>query len=120
MGLERTRPSRFRGWIRGNSQRRGCALPSSRCGRSWPFSCVAVTKSITMPAVNRGGGDVRFVGTRSAAMIAGVESLAATALIRDFAPGEGVAAGAAAPEHASDGWIEVSVPGDVHSALVEA
>jgi beta-mannosidase len=56
----------------------------------------------------------------SAAAIPGVESLVDTALIRDFAPGEGTAAGAAASEHPSDGWIEVSVPGDVHRALIDA
>src|SRR3954466_8260088 len=55
-----------------------------------------------------------------AAAIRGVESLVDTALIRDFTPGEGVAVGAAAPGHPTDGWVAASVPGDVHRAMVAA
>ena len=40
--------------------------------------------------------------------------------VRDFAPGEGLAAGAAAGEAPGEGWIDVAVPGDVHRALVDA
>ena len=39
--------------------------------------------------------------------------------LRDYAPGEGVAGGAATAP-LDDGWIPVSVPGDVHGALLEA
>jgi beta-mannosidase len=38
----------------------------------------------------------------------------------DFAPGEGVAAGAFAERFDSSGWIDVSVPGAVHRALMAA
>src|SRR5215211_898060 len=38
----------------------------------------------------------------------------------DFAPGEGVAAGAFAEWFDSSDWIDVSVPGDVHRALMAA
>lgn len=55
-----------------------------------------------------------------AAAIASVHPLVETAVVRDFAPGEGLAAGAAAGETPRDGWIDVSVPGDVHRALVDA
>jgi beta-mannosidase len=40
--------------------------------------------------------------------------------LRDFAPGEGVAAGAFAERFDTSDWIDVSVPGDVHRALVAA
>jgi beta-mannosidase len=56
----------------------------------------------------------------AAGAIAGVAPLVETALVRDFAPGEGLAAGAAASGPAAEGWVEVPVPGDVHRALVAA
>jgi beta-mannosidase len=40
--------------------------------------------------------------------------------LKDFAPGEGVAAGAFAQRFDSSDWIDVSVPGDVHRALMAA
>ena len=40
--------------------------------------------------------------------------------LHDFAPGEGSAAGAHRPDFADAGWIPVSVPGDVHTALIAA
>jgi beta-mannosidase len=40
--------------------------------------------------------------------------------LRDFAPGEGVAAGAFAERFDSSDWIDVRVPGDVHRALMAA
>ena len=40
--------------------------------------------------------------------------------LKDFAPGEGVAAGAFAELLDSSGWIDISVPGDVHRALMAA
>ena len=55
-----------------------------------------------------------------AAAIASVHPLVETAVVRDFAPGEGLGAGAAAGETPREGWIDVSVPGDVHRALVDA
>jgi beta-mannosidase len=42
------------------------------------------------------------------------------AKLRDFAPGEGVAARAFEKGYEDDGWIEVPVPGDVHRALLGA
>ena len=42
------------------------------------------------------------------------------AKLMDFAPGEGVAAGAFAERLDTSGWIEVPVPGDVHRALMAA
>jgi beta-mannosidase len=56
----------------------------------------------------------------TAAAVSGVEPLVQTASARDFAPGEGVDAGAAMPECAVDGWIDVPVPGDLHRALLAA
>ena len=44
----------------------------------------------------------------------------ASAVVKDYAGGEGLAAGAAAPVHPEDGWTPVPVPGDVHRALVAA
>ncbi len=38
----------------------------------------------------------------------------------DFAAGEGSAAGAATPEYADGEWLDVAVPGDVHSTLIAA
>ncbi|MBN2304915.1 MAG: glycoside hydrolase family 2 protein [Anaerolineae bacterium] len=38
----------------------------------------------------------------------------------DYAPGEGLAAGAFTAEFDSAGWLDISVPGDVHSALLAA
>ncbi len=38
--------------------------------------------------------------------------------LKDFAPGEGVAAGAFAERFDSGGWIDVPIPGDVHRALM--
>ena len=38
--------------------------------------------------------------------------------LKDFAPGEGGAAGAFAERFDSGGWIEVRIPGDVHRALM--
>jgi beta-mannosidase len=43
-----------------------------------------------------------------------------SAKLKDFAPGEGVAAGAFAERFDHSGWIDVPVPGDVHRALVAA
>ncbi|MDP8948741.1 MAG: glycoside hydrolase family 2 protein, partial [Actinomycetota bacterium] len=40
--------------------------------------------------------------------------------LRDFTPGEGVAAGAFAERFDSSDWIEVPLPGDVHRALMTA
>ena len=42
------------------------------------------------------------------------------ARIKDFAPGEGVPAGAFEVRFEEEGWIPVSVPGDVHRALLDA
>ena len=42
------------------------------------------------------------------------------AKLKDFAPGEGVAAGAFEERFDDSGWIEVPVPGDVHRALLAA
>jgi beta-mannosidase len=42
------------------------------------------------------------------------------AKLKDFAPGEGTAAGAFTESLDEDGWIEVLVPGDVHQALLAA
>ena len=42
------------------------------------------------------------------------------AKLKDFAPGEGVAAGAFEERFDEAGWIEVPVPGDVHRALLAA
>jgi beta-mannosidase len=50
----------------------------------------------------------------------GAQALVTTALVRDHAPGEGLAAGAAAVADAGEGWIDVPVPGDVHRALLAA
>jgi beta-mannosidase len=49
-----------------------------------------------------------------------VPSLASSARVRDFAPGEGEPSGAAAPGHDDSGWVTVPVPGDVHRALIDA
>jgi beta-mannosidase len=49
-----------------------------------------------------------------------IEPLFEIARVRDYAPGEGLAAGASAPGFDPDGWIEVPVPGDVHCALMAA
>jgi len=40
--------------------------------------------------------------------------------VRDFAPGEGLAAGAQQPELDLDDWWPIDVPGDVHRALIAA
>src|ERR1035437_4998357 len=40
--------------------------------------------------------------------------------LRDFAPGEGLVAGAKAESFADQEWIPVDVPGDVHTALIAA
>lgn len=40
--------------------------------------------------------------------------------LRDFAPGEGLAAGAHLPEHAEHDWLPIHVPGDVHRTLIAA
>ena len=40
--------------------------------------------------------------------------------LQDFAPGEGSAAGAHSEEYNDSAWIDVTVPGDVHQALVAA
>src|SRR3954463_5508291 len=56
----------------------------------------------------------------SAATGAAARPWADEALVRDFAPGEGWAAGAAAEEADGDGWVDVPVPGDVHRALIAA
>src|SRR5579871_6116880 len=42
------------------------------------------------------------------------------ARLRDYAPGEGVRAGAQGERFDEAGWIVVAVPGDVHRALIEA
>ena len=42
------------------------------------------------------------------------------AWLKDFAPGEGVRAGAFQERFDEEGWIPGSVPGDVHRALLEA
>lgn len=38
----------------------------------------------------------------------------------DFAPGDGLSAGAHAPSYADNDWLEISVPGDVHRTLIDA
>src|SRR5712691_3609996 len=40
--------------------------------------------------------------------------------LQDFAPGEGVRAGAHLPEHADHAWLNIVVPGDVHRTLIAA
>ena len=47
-------------------------------------------------------------------------SVGSRALAGDFAPGEGVRAGAAGPDFDAGGWIDVPVPGDLHLALLAA
>src|SRR5215211_4717898 len=42
------------------------------------------------------------------------------ALLKDFAPGEGVRAGAFEENFDEEGWIPIPVPGDVHRALLDA
>jgi beta-mannosidase len=42
------------------------------------------------------------------------------ARLKDFAPREGIAAGAFAEQFDEDGWIDVPIPGDVHRALLAA
>jgi beta-mannosidase len=42
------------------------------------------------------------------------------ALLKDFAPGEGVRAGAFEERLDEEGWIPIPVPGDVHRALLDA
>jgi len=39
--------------------------------------------------------------------------------LRDFTPGQGLAAGAHLPDHDDTSWHPASVPGDAHTALVE-
>jgi hypothetical protein len=39
--------------------------------------------------------------------------------LRDFTPGQGLAAGAHLPDYDDTNWHRASVPGDVHMALVE-
>jgi beta-mannosidase len=46
--------------------------------------------------------------------------LTEAALVRDFDPGGGLASGAAEPGAPAEGWMEATVPGDVHRALVAA
>jgi beta-mannosidase len=48
------------------------------------------------------------------------ELVFAKAKLGDFAPGDGVASGAFAERFDTADWIDVSVPGDVHRALMEA
>ena len=38
--------------------------------------------------------------------------------LKDFSPGEGIVLGAHAEEFDTDDWIDVTVPGDVHQALM--
>ena len=40
--------------------------------------------------------------------------------LHDFAPGDGIAAGVHRPDFVDDGWVDVAVPGDVHTALIAA
>jgi beta-mannosidase len=56
----------------------------------------------------------------AASAIAGLEPLLEGGLVRDYAPGEGLGAGAASLETAGEGWLPVAVPGDVHTALMAA
>ena len=42
------------------------------------------------------------------------------ARLKDFAPGEGVRAGAFQERFDEEAWIPISVPGDVHRALLDA
>ena len=37
--------------------------------------------------------------------------------LRDFAPGDGVRAGAHLPEHTDHAWLDIAVPGDIHRTL---
>jgi beta-mannosidase len=46
-------------------------------------------------------------------------SLNGTWKLRDFAPGQGLAAGAHLPDHDDTGWHPASVPGDTHTTLTE-
>jgi beta-mannosidase len=55
-----------------------------------------------------------------AAAIPGIRAPTESAVVRDFEPGTGEEAGAARPGPHGEGWIGVDVPGDVHTALVEA
>jgi beta-mannosidase len=57
---------------------------------------------------------------RNGAALGPVPSLVATARVRDYAPGEGEAAGAATSGHDDRDWATVAVPGDVHRALIDA
>ena len=56
----------------------------------------------------------------AAAAAAGLVPLVEGGLVRDYAPGEGLAAGAASAGMPAEGWVPVTVPGDVHTALMAA
>ncbi len=40
--------------------------------------------------------------------------------VRDFAPGEGIAAGAQAAAHDDGAWLDIPIPGSVHQTLIAA
>src|SRR5215203_3140669 len=50
----------------------------------------------------------------------GVSSMFGRARLKDFAPGEGVRAGAFRERFDEEAWIPIPVPGDVHRALLDA
>jgi beta-mannosidase len=54
----------------------------------------------------------------AAAAITGLVPLVDRGLVRDYGPGEGFAAGAAATGTPVDAWVPIAVPGDVHTALI--
>jgi len=53
-------------------------------------------------------------------VVGGANSIFDRALLKDFAPGEGVRAGAFEENFDEEGWIPIPVPGDVHRALLDA
>ena len=50
----------------------------------------------------------------------GVNAMCDRALLKDFPPGEGVRVGAFQEHFDEEGWIPISVPGDVHRTLLDA
>src|SRR5829696_969705 len=53
-------------------------------------------------------------------VVGGANSIFDRALLKDFAPGEGIRAGASEENFDEEGWIPIPVPGDVHRALLDA
>jgi beta-mannosidase len=52
--------------------------------------------------------------------VGGASCMFDRALLKDFAPGEGVQAGALQEHFDEEGWLEVIVPGDVHTAMISS